>query len=104
MNATFANPLEWLNDLELPGGKIEPQDGVSIDLVGPYLAVDIRVARHDHGLLHGIAIQSWRDGKNLELLLLGVELRNAGLKHHREPEIAVLVRFHVERARRKSRF
>ena len=73
------------------------------NIVGPDLAVDVIVARHHHRLLHGVVIGRPVDRENLKGPILHIETGEAGLKHHGEPQIAVGVRFEVERAGWKAR-
>ena len=61
-------------------------------------------ARHHHRLLRGVVVERGLDRKHLKGLCRHVELGDAGLEHHGEPQIAVAVRLEIERAGRRAGF
>ena len=81
-----------------PGLQIEPQDRLLGNFVAPHLAVDARSARHHHRLLRGIVVERGLDREHLKGLRRHVELGDAGLEHHGEPQIAITIGFEIEGA------
>ena len=98
-----ARNLVRLEHLELAGLDVEPQDGVGARILQPHLAVDVVPIGADLVDLHVIAVQLRRQAPRLELLRLLVELGDAALELHRQPQVLVLVEPHAEDARRRAR-
>ncbi len=94
--------LERSEILPLAGDRIEPQDLGAVRVLDPDLAVDVRIGRREECLLGGVGLPLIRHLPGLEFLGRLVELGNAALIHHRDPEIAGLIGFEVERPNGKA--
>src|SRR5258708_34082128 len=81
MRVLAGDVAEGIDGFERTGREIEPQDGVTVDVVGPHLAVDVGMARHHHRLLHGVAVLCWRDREKAKMFRLAIEIGRGGRKH-----------------------
>ena len=86
--------------LPLAALDIEPQDLRAVGVLHPDLAVDMGECRIEMAGLGRVGLPFLRDRPGLERLGLLVEARDAGLVHHADPGIAVLVEAEIERADR----
>ncbi len=84
--------------IELAGRQIEPIVEVILLIVGPHLAVDVRIGRRHHrGLCRG-RNPFLREREHRDLVRLAIYLGDGGLIHHRQPDIAVGVELEIEAA------
>src|SRR5262249_15459397 len=67
-------------------------------IVGPYLAVGVRIGRRHHRSLRRGRNPFLRKGEYRDLVRPAIDLGDGGLIHHRQPDIAVGVELEVEAA------
>ena len=93
--------LVRLEHLERAGRDVEPQHVVGAGVLQPDLAVDVSAIRADLVDLHVRSVQLRRQAPRLKRLGLAIELRDAALKLHAEPQVLVPVEAHAENAGRR---
>ena len=82
--------------LRTSGVRVQAQDRPSCLIAYPDFAVDFAVARGGTGEFAVIAIHFRRQPVDFEFRSLAIELRNAGLEGHGDPDVLVVIEFHVK--------
>src|SRR5262249_34884153 len=83
--------LKWLEYFELAGLHIEAQHCIGACILQPDFAVHVMMFRTDLIDLDVVSVELRRQTPGLKLLRLLVELRDAALKLHSEPDVFIFV-------------